>query len=684
MARAGVSWPRPVGDRANTLLPPPAPPTWRGVNAQDGGARGSAGGGRGGEDSGGGPESVLEARVAWDKARRRALRRREDDALSTLVVADASSDEGEASGDDADASSREARLEGEDDRRVFDADEMGDDDLEEDSPPSAQFRPDSASGSRGGPSPGEVIRGDVGMDTGYRGGGAAEPIVDAPDTSAAIFPSSQSTIQWDRSWDEFASCWEEGWSEEHGQAYYRNSWTGAVQWEHPYGADATVATEAQGGTGASPSPQVFNYWHEFEDPHTKQLYYFNSALRVTQWEEPTWVDDVDPRSNCLFYTNTETGESTWLTPSSFVPILRVMPECRWGGASARSAADEVAVVDLEDAFGDVWLDDERHSGTRARGRAEIASLPETARDDYTAERASRARREDLARRAPAGSPPAHGRTWVPGIITRACVASQRGGFRPPPVLRSAGQHDAGAGAGRGSVELVPPGSLRGSLARASKRRRRREGMRGAPGSSLDGGTDELNSGDSPRDAAAARRGLALDDSDGSDVDDGSGSERECSFHGEGAGRRTPLVGPGRAPPPFVAPPRGAKRRRFDGEASSEAWSVQAQPQVSDSPGGDDFRPSSPAKSPFQVGQASEGEHAVSPETTRRMPMSRCSPSPAPFPFYEQSLGAGASGALFHQRLGDSGAPSGGGGSRRHDSEDPVPDDEAAADDDTLE
>ncbi|CAM9418857.1 unnamed protein product, partial [Laminaria digitata] len=55
------------------------------------------------------------------------------------------------------------------------------------------------------------------------------------------------------------------------------------------------------------------------------VYYFNTASGVSQWEQPLWLDEVDPVTGAVYYVHSVSGEPQWEKPSEFVTIVRENP-----------------------------------------------------------------------------------------------------------------------------------------------------------------------------------------------------------------------------------------------------------------------------------------------------------------------------------------------------------------------
>ena len=110
-------------------------------------------------------------------------------------------------------------------------------------------------------------------------------------------------------------------------AYYEEGW--GEEWEGEDGTAEDWASEApdtartydDDGDDAAEEAPAEEEWHELRDEEGN-LYYFNAQSGASQWEEPTWVDEVDEDSGVVYYRNTATGESQWARPVDFVPIMR--------------------------------------------------------------------------------------------------------------------------------------------------------------------------------------------------------------------------------------------------------------------------------------------------------------------------------------------------------------------------
>jgi hypothetical protein len=83
--------------------------------------------------------------------------------------------------------------------------------------------------------------------------------------------------------------WKEILDETTGKKYYYNAKTGASQWENPNTSD--MPPPPPNSTTGSPSLKPDIKWLKFNDPNTKQDYYYNFYTKIDQDEKP---DDYTP------------------------------------------------------------------------------------------------------------------------------------------------------------------------------------------------------------------------------------------------------------------------------------------------------------------------------------------------------------------------------------------------------
>ncbi|GMI07455.1 hypothetical protein TrVE_jg8417 [Triparma verrucosa] len=74
-------------------------------------------------------------------------------------------------------------------------------------------------------------------------------------------------------------------------------------------------------SGSEKEKDTDEEWYELRDDDG-ELYYFNSATGVSQWEPPKWFAEVDEISGVRYYVNTSTGEPQWEVPEDYVKCVR--------------------------------------------------------------------------------------------------------------------------------------------------------------------------------------------------------------------------------------------------------------------------------------------------------------------------------------------------------------------------
>ena len=152
-----------------------------------------------------------------------------------------------------------------------------------------------------------------------------------------------------------------------GHVYYANTLTGVSQWEQPTvepeqeasvkSAEApvsVVATTTTTTTPSEPAAVVETEWLTKLDTKTGKTYYVNTATGISQWEQPTeleeaitfavsvatpspsptptqtptaaqaeWLFKIDSKTGKAYYVNTATGVSQWEQPTESEPVVSV-------------------------------------------------------------------------------------------------------------------------------------------------------------------------------------------------------------------------------------------------------------------------------------------------------------------------------------------------------------------------